>query len=139
MNTELTIQQVAERTGLSAHTLRYYERVGLLDMVGRASSGHRRYTEDDLSWLAFLMRLRATGMPIRQMLEYTRLRRQGSTTSTQRLALLEEHQRAVLTHMQELEQHLTVIEAKIDLYKRLIVDENKSAVLDTVPAETAVS
>jgi DNA-binding transcriptional MerR regulator len=133
MNTELTIQQMAECTGLSAHTLRYYERVGLLDMVGRASSGHRRYTEDDLSWLTFLMRLRATGMSIRQMLEFTHLRRQGSTTSAQRLALLEEHQQAVLAHMQELEQHLAVIEAKIGLYKSLIADENKNIVLDTVP------
>jgi DNA-binding transcriptional MerR regulator len=133
MNTELTIQQMAECTGLSAHTLRYYERVGLLDMVGRASSGHRRYTEDDLSWLTFLMRLRATGMSIRQMLEFTHLRRQGSTTSAQRLALLEEHQQAVLAHMQELEQHLAVIEAKIGLYKSLIADENKNIILDTVP------
>jgi DNA-binding transcriptional MerR regulator len=135
MNTELTIQQVAERTGLSAHTLRYYERVGLLDMVGRASSGHRRYTEGDLSWLSFLMRLRTTGMPIRQMLEYTHLRRQGSTTSAQRLALLEEHQQAVLAHMQELEQHLAAIEAKIDYYKKLVADENESTALDMVPAK----
>jgi DNA-binding transcriptional MerR regulator len=135
MSTELTIQQVAERTGLSAHTLRYYERVGLLDMVGRASSGHRRYTEADLSWLSFLMRLRATGMPIRHMLEYTHLRRQGSATSAQRLALLEEHQQSVLAHMQEVEQHLAAIEAKIDFYKKRVADENKGAILDTVSAE----
>jgi hypothetical protein len=69
------------------------------------------------------------------MLKYAHLRRQGSATSAQRLALLEEHQREVLAHMQELEQHLAVIEAKISLYKRLVADENKSEILDAVLAE----
>ncbi len=59
----LTIEQVAECTGLSAHTLRYYEQIGLLDHVGRATSGHRCYAAKDLAWLEFLTRLRATGMP----------------------------------------------------------------------------
>jgi DNA-binding transcriptional MerR regulator len=131
---QLTIQQVAERTGLSAHTLRYYERVGLLDGVDRASNGHRRYTEDDLASLVFLMRLRATGMPIRKMLEFANLRRQGSKTASERLALLEEHHQEVRAHMQELEQHLAVIEAKLDRYKRMVAEENKCAELDMVPA-----
>ncbi|MEM8535189.1 MAG: MerR family transcriptional regulator, partial [Chloroflexota bacterium] len=74
MEQELTIQQVAAATGLSSYTLRYYERIGLLDPVGRATSGHRRYTTHDIEWIAFLNRLRAIGMPIRQMQEYAELR-----------------------------------------------------------------
>lgn len=132
---ELTIQQVAERTGLSAHTLRYYERVGLLDGIGRASSGHRRYTEDDLASLAFLMRLRATGMPIRSMLEFVKLRRQGYETVRDRLALLEEHHREVRAHMQELEQHLTFIEAKLDHYRCMMAEEDRNMDCRVLPLE----
>ena len=64
MGTDLTIQQVAALTQLSEHTLRYYERIGLLDPVNRASSGHRRYSTGDIAWIEFLTRLRTTGMPI---------------------------------------------------------------------------
>src|SRR5258708_29855364 len=89
MEEELTIQEVAARTGLSVHTLRYYERVGLLDPVGRATSGHRRYADGDLNWIAFLLHLRATGMSIRQMQAFADLRRQGEATMPERLAFLE--------------------------------------------------
>lgn len=77
MSEALTIQEVAERTALSPHTLRYYERVGLLEAPDRAASGHRRYGEGDLEWLTLLKRLRATGMPIREMRRYAELVRQG--------------------------------------------------------------
>ncbi len=60
MKTELTIQEVAKRTGLSIDTLRYYERIGLLEPVGRAQSGHRRYTQQDLDWIDLLIGLRNT-------------------------------------------------------------------------------
>ena len=70
----LTIAEAAERTGLSPHTLRYYERDGLLlSGVGRSASGHRRYTEEDLGWIEMLTRLRATGMPIRDVRRYAEL------------------------------------------------------------------
>ena len=76
----LTIADVAAMSGLSAHTLRYDERIGLLDPVARAHGGQRRYRGDDLAWLAFLQRLRATGMPIRGMQRFAELRRQGDAT-----------------------------------------------------------
>lgn len=114
----LTIQEVAEYSGLSVHTLRYYEKIGLLDPVGRASSGHRRYDASDLNWLAFLMRLRTTGMSIQQMLDFAALRRQGPGSVPQRLALLEEHRQQVRAHIQELEGHLEVIEKKISLHRQ---------------------
>lgn len=118
----LTIEQVAARTGLSAHTLRYYERIGLLDPVGRATSGHRRYAARDLAWIEFLMRLRATGMPIRHMQEFAALRRQGDVTLGRRRALLEAHQQMVQTHIEELQYNLETITHKIEIYHQMEED-----------------
>lgn len=119
MTEGLTVRQAAEATGLGEHTLRYYERVGLLDPVGRASSGHRRYSAEDLSWIEFLSRLRATGMPIRLMRRYADLRRQGDATLAERRALLEEHGRAVRERLEDLGRNLAVIEAKIRTYEEM--------------------
>ncbi len=127
MEEVLTIQEVAARTGLSVHALRYYERVGLLDAVGRATSGHRRYTADDLNWIAFLMHLRATGMSIRQMLAFANLRRQGDSTIPERLALLEAHQQQVRGQIRKLESHLAVIEEKMQINRRIWEDSGKGA------------
>jgi len=119
METELTIQQVAALTGLSMHTLRYYERIGLLDPVHRGSSGHRRYSAGDIAWIEFLMRLRATGMSICQMQRFADLRRQGPTTVGQRRALLEAHALDVHHRLQELHDHLAAIEEKKKHYLEL--------------------
>lgn len=123
----LTIQEVAARTRLNDHALRYYERVGLLDSVGRATNGHRRYTADDLNWIAFLMHLRATGMSIRQMLAFADLRRQGDSTMPERLALLEAHQQQVREQIRKLEGHLAVIEEKMQINRRIWEDSGKGA------------
>ena len=112
-----TIAEAAAATGLTPHTLRYYERDGLLlDDVERASSGHRRYTERDLAWLHLLTRLRATGMPIRETREYARLVREGDGTEPQRLAMLQAHRDAVRAQLAEVAGHLAAIELKIDVY-----------------------
>src|SRR5260221_4737647 len=113
MDSELSIQQAAEVTGLSAHTLRYYERVGLLDGVGRAESGHRRYAATDLAWLDLLMRLRATGMPIRQMQEFAALRRRWPETARERRRLLVGHRQGLRAHIQALDENLTRLDEKI--------------------------
>ncbi|QBD80223.1 MerR family transcriptional regulator [Ktedonosporobacter rubrisoli] len=134
MKDELTIQEVAEQTGLSVHTLRYYERVGLLDAIERASSGHRRYKAVDVTWILFLTRLRATGMSIRQMQDFANMRRRGATEE-ERLAFLEEHQRLVRAHMRELEDHMTVIETKIAHYKRMIA-QGQNVGLELIPIES---
>jgi DNA-binding transcriptional MerR regulator len=113
----LTIAEAAAATGLTAHTLRYYERDGLLlDDVGRASSGHRRYTDRDLAWLHLLTRLRSTGMPIREIREYARLVREGDGTEPQRLAMLQAHRDTVRAQLAEAAEHLAAIELKIDVY-----------------------
>jgi DNA-binding transcriptional MerR regulator len=120
METELTIQEVAKRTGISIDTLRYYERIGLLDPVRRDQSGYRRYSQQDLDWIGLLMALRKTGMPLAQMARLGQLRRQGfETTLTERRLLLEEYQRTLQEHLQELEQHLTLVQGKITHLKEL--------------------
>lgn len=81
MEVHLTIAEVARRTGLTADTLRYYERIGLIAAVPRAPGGQRRYASADLDWLAFLLRLRETGMPIQGMQAFARLRSQGTPVS----------------------------------------------------------
>jgi DNA-binding transcriptional MerR regulator len=115
----LTIADVAMRSGLSAHTLRYYERVGLLDPVARVHGGQRRYDVHDLAWLAFLQRLRATGMSIRDMQRFAELRRHGGTTIGERRALLEAHRDEVLERIAELRRDLHTVTEKITDYQTL--------------------
>src|SRR5215469_13682981 len=91
----LTIAEVADRTGLTRHTLRYYERDGLMLGVGRAGSGHRRYSERDLGWIELITKLRATGMPIREVRRYAELVRAGDGNEDERLALLRAHRERV--------------------------------------------
>src|SRR5437764_15236136 len=119
METGLTIQKVAQQTGLSIDTLRYYERIGLLEPVGRAQNGHRRYPQRDLAWIDLLIRLRDTGMPRAQMVREAYLRRQGSSTLAERRLMLEQHQRSLQQHMQELEQHMAALQQKIARLKAL--------------------
>ena len=114
-----TIADAAGRTGLTTHTLRYYERAGLmLDPVARAPSTHRRYTADELRWVEFITKLRSTGMPIRTIRRYVELMRAGEDTEAERMALLEEHRREVMRRLNETVDNLNAIETKIDLYRR---------------------
>ncbi len=121
MVNEFTIQQVAEATGLSIYTLRYYEKVGLLAPIQRASNGHRRYSADDIVWLEFSVRLRDTGMPIQKVLTFANLVRQHPNQVSQRRLLLEEHRDQLKQHLEELTNHLKVIDLKIGHYKHLEV------------------
>src|SRR5262245_62759344 len=110
---ELSIAEAAESSGLSAHTLRYYERAGLLEPVGRNGSGHRRYRQTDLELIAFLVKLRATGMPIREVRRYAELMRGGDATNADRLALLEAHRDTVLAGLEATTRNLELIDWKI--------------------------
>jgi DNA-binding transcriptional MerR regulator len=112
----LTVQQAAEQAGLSGHTLRYYERVGLLMPVDRAPNGHRRYARDHLQLLQFLIKLRATGMPIEQMKTYAALIRVGEGNEGERLHLLREPEQRVPADIQALIDNLPVIDKKIEDY-----------------------
>lgn len=133
METELSIQQVAQQTGLSIDTLRYYERIGLIEPVERASSGHRRYKQRDLDWIHLLIDLRETGMPIAQMVHFSQLRRQGASTATERLLILEQHQRALEQQMQKLEHHKLALQRKIEHKKAFMAQQDAAS----HPASTA--
>lgn len=115
-----TIEEAAQRTGVSTHTLRYYERIGLLEPVGRASSGHRRYSDGDLGSVTFLTLLRQTGMPIREMLRFVQLTRGGDQTIPQRVSALEAHRDALAEQVALLNRHFAAIEHKIDVYRTLL-------------------
>jgi DNA-binding transcriptional MerR regulator len=112
----MKISELAERTGLSAHTIRYYERIGLMPPARRNGATHRQYDEDALRWVEFLGRLKTTGMPIRQMCRYADLRAAGPSTYAERKALLREHRDAVRQHVEELVACLDVLDAKIAGY-----------------------
>ncbi|MEO0458164.1 MAG: MerR family transcriptional regulator [Cyanobacteria bacterium P01_A01_bin.114] len=115
----LTIQQVAKATGLSVHTLRYYERCDLIAPIHRARNGHRRYSAQDINWIKFLTKLRLTGMPIRQMQQYATLLREQPDAVQARRALLEAHRQTVLENLQQLQENLAVIDWKIQHYKEI--------------------
>ena len=113
----LSISEVAEATGLTAHTLRYYERAGLmLHAVDRASSQHRRYWSADVAWVVFLTRLRSTSMPIARMREYVQLVRLGDDTTEARRDLLLEHRITVAAQLETMTQSLAHIDYKIANY-----------------------
>ncbi|MFF7355356.1 MULTISPECIES: MerR family transcriptional regulator [Streptomyces] len=116
----LTIAQVAERTGLSHDTLRYYEKAGLIERVGRTTGNQRRYDTADLAWLEFLLRLRETGMSIADMQCFARLRAEGDTTVADRLAMLREHRADLAGRIRALRRNAAALDDKIDHYERLL-------------------
>jgi DNA-binding transcriptional MerR regulator len=120
---ELTVAEAAREAGVSAHTIRYYERAGLLSAVERNGSGHRRFTTQDLDWLVMITRMRATGMPIRRIREYAELVWAGEGNERERLAIMEAHRDEVLGRLAEIERHLELIDFKIDLYRSQLTTE----------------
>jgi DNA-binding transcriptional MerR regulator len=113
--TTLSIAEMAQRTGITAHTLRYYERIGLLD-VARDAGGHRVYDAGDFARVVFLTRLRMTGMPIRDLKRYVALVAGGEATVPERLAMLEHHRDAIRIQLMELQVALETVEFKITSY-----------------------
>ncbi|WP_405481473.1 MerR family transcriptional regulator [Streptomyces sp. NBC_00009] len=111
-----TISEVVAFTGLTAHTLRWYERIGLMPHVDRSHTGQRRYSNRDLDWLALVGKLRLTGMPVAHMVRYAELVRVGENTFEERRELLESTRRDVLSRIAELQDTLSVLDFKIDFY-----------------------
>lgn len=114
-----TIRTMAARCGMTTHTLRYYERVGLIQPVGRARNGHRRYSDADEAWLKFLHCMRATNMPIREMQRYAKLREEGTDSSLERRKILEEHQAAIAAQIAALEKAHALLAHKIAKYRTM--------------------
>jgi DNA-binding transcriptional MerR regulator len=111
-----TISEVAAYTGLTAHTLRWYERIGLMPHVDRTHTGQRRFTDRDLDWLDLVGKLRLTGVPVADMVRYAELVRQGEHTFREREELLAAHRENVLRRISELHSTLDVLDNKIENY-----------------------
>ena len=121
-----SIAQAAAHSGLSIDTLRYYERIGLVDPPARDSGGRRTYSDADLDWLVFLTRLRTTGMPIKMMREYAHLQHVGNVTRGARQQILLDHRADVRARIAELQSSLDVLDYKIDLYGGLMAEEEQA-------------
>jgi len=114
-----SIAEAARRSGLSIDTLRYYERIKLLDPPARDTAGRRAYSDQDLSWLEFLTKLRTTGMPIKMMREYASLRRHGAASAGRLRAILVEQRRAVAARITELQSCMDILDYKITHYDQI--------------------
>lgn len=120
-----SIAEAAELTGMSAHTLRWYERIGLITDVDRNHSGERRYRNDDLRWLGFVSRLRQTGMPVAEMVRYATLMRAGEHTAGERRNILFEHRDRLRAQLTELRSFETVLDFKIEHYDTVCREEQE--------------
>jgi DNA-binding transcriptional MerR regulator len=117
---KLTIQEAAEATGLSAHTLRYDERVGLIHPITRQENTRRCYNTQDIGWIDFITKLRATGMSIREMQKYAELQRQGEETLPERVEMLQFLRDQVEERIRELQENLKLVHYKIEVYGQMI-------------------
>ena len=132
----LTVQQAAERSGLSEHTLRYYERAGLLEPVRRHdSSRHRRYSAADLARIQTLACLRATGMPLDQMRRYFELAAKGAAAAPELIALLEGQQVALQERLEQLRRHATYVKHKIAYWRAIEIHDDHAAEVARTLAE----
>ncbi|WP_327346170.1 MerR family transcriptional regulator [Streptomyces europaeiscabiei] len=111
-----TISEVVDLTGLTAHTLRWYERIGLMPHIDRSHTGQRRYRNRDLDWLDLVGKLRLTGMPVADMVRYAELVREGDHTYSERFELLKATRQDVLSRIAELQDTLNVLDRKINFY-----------------------
>ncbi|WP_245663122.1 MerR family transcriptional regulator [Nocardia inohanensis] len=112
-----SIGEVSERSGLTRDTLRWYERIGLMNYVGRDHSGQRRFSDRDMDWLELIGRLRRTGMSVADMVRYAELVREGDSTFPERLEMFRQTRTEVLAQIEELKQTVAVLDCKIALYE----------------------
>lgn len=112
-----TIQEAAQEMDISAHTLRYYEKIGLLPSIQRSDNGRRNYTEEDLGWVYWLKLLRGSGMSILAMKRYVEITRAGDQTIDERCAMLEEHRNQLRAQIEKLERYLQRLEQKVEFYQ----------------------
>ena len=111
-----SIQEVSQRTGLSAHTLRYYEKEGLISGVERTQGGFRQYSEEDMEALGLICCLKNTGMPLQEIARFVSLTRQGDHTLAERVELLRAHRENVLARMEEMRRHLDKVTWKLNFF-----------------------
>ncbi len=122
----MTIAQVSQKYGVSADTLRYYERIGLLPPVGRTKSGIRDYTEEDCNWVNFIKCMRSAGLPVETLIEYVGLFGQGDETIPARKALLMEQRRQLAARIGEMQAVLDRLDKKIEDYASHLLKAERS-------------
>ena len=111
-----SIQDVSKKTGLTAHTLRYYEKEGLISGVERSQGGFRQYTDEDLERLGLICCLKNTGMSIQEIARFVQLTHEGDHTLRERVELLREHRERVLERMAEMQKHLEKVTWKLNFF-----------------------
>ncbi len=116
---EYSIGEFSEVTGLGIHTLRYYEHEGLIAPM-RNSSNRRRYSDSDIAWIDFIKRLKATGMPIKEIKRYAILRAKGDTTLSERMEMLVQHRQLLIEQIRQLQVHEAKLDEKIVFYQQEI-------------------
>lgn len=119
----MNIQEFSKISGISPHTLRYYEKIGVFQQVNRNVSGHRDFSENDMLWAEFISRLKETGMPLEQIKQYAVLRKQGEHTAGARKQLLTNHAAALEKKIADEKQHLQRIYEKIEYYEKMLINE----------------
>lgn len=125
---EFSIGEFSKHIGISAFTLRYYEKEELI-ISNRKENGRRFYTEEDVRWVEFIKRLKDTGMPIKEIKRYAKLRAEGKTTMNKRMDMLINHRFELEEEIKKLQEHLTKLDEKIDFYKgEIIKEESKNSV-----------
>jgi len=121
---EYSIGEFAKLTNLGIHTLRYYEHEGLI--TPKRNAGNRRcYSDKDLAWIEFIKRLKDTGMPIKEIQHYAKLRALGEPTLRERMEMLVKHRAALNAQIKQLQEHLAKLDNKIDYYCREIERTSK--------------
>lgn len=129
-----TIQQAAQKVNLTVHTLRYYDKEGLLPFVSRDKSGNRAFSESDLDWLGLICCLKDTGMPIKQIGHFIQSCMEGDGTLDLRRQMLIAHRQSVIRQIEDLNRNLAAINHKVETYNRLCAEQEASQAAATVRA-----
>ena len=120
-----SIQEVCRKTGLTAHTLRYYEKEGLLTGVARSAGGFRQYSDEDMEWLGLICCLKNTGMPLQEIARFVQLAHQGDRTLEERVKLLKEHREKLIARMEEMQKYLEKITWKVNFFSGKLQEYEK--------------
>jgi len=129
----MKIAEVSERYGISADTLRYYERIGLLQPVNRAASGIRDYSETDIRRVEFIKCMRSAGLPIEVLIEYVSLVQQGDQTIDARKEILAKQRELLADRMKEMQKTLDILDHKIEVYEKAVLIREKEIVQAAEP------
>ena len=116
----MNVSEFSKRIGLSPHTIRYYDKIGLTGKITRLSNGHRSFSEKDVKWIEFVQRLKDTGMPLEKILDYAKLRKKGNGTLSARQNLLANHSDELKRRIVIQTDHLKKLNEKIALYQSAI-------------------